>query len=111
MTIKKNNFNDAIKFLEKISGARLTLGSLIKSIRLGDEITQVDFANKLGISRQQLCDIEHNRKIVSPKLAAKYASILGYSVQQFIRLALQGIVDRDHLNVIVEIKVQDSLSA
>ena len=55
------------------------------------------------MSRQQLCDIEHDRKIVSPKLAAKYATTLGYPVPQFIRLALQGLLDRDNLDVAVDI--------
>lgn len=80
--------NDTLKLLEQISGTKLTLSKLINSIRLGEELSQVEFAAKLGISRQQLCDIEHDRKTISPKLAAQYATILGYSVQQFIRLSL-----------------------
>lgn len=95
--------NDTLKFLEQVSGTKLTLGKLINSIRLGEELSQVEFATKLGISRQQLCDIEHDRKTISPKLAAQYAAILGYSTQQFIRLSLQSIVDRDNLNVEVDI--------
>ncbi len=99
---------DTTMFLEKLSGSKLTLGKLINSIRLGDEFSQVTFATKLGISKQQLCDIEHNRKILSPKLAAKYATILGYSTLQFIRLALQDIIDRDNLNVVIEIRPSNS---
>lgn len=104
MTIRNNPTCDTIKFLERVSGSKLTLGKAIQSIRLCDELSQVEFAHKLGISRQQLCDIEHDRKILSPKLAAKYATILGYPSSQFIRLALQGMIDRDNLNVVVEIK-------
>ena len=98
-----NQSTDAMTFLDHLSGNSLTLGKLIQSIRMCDEISQVKFANKLGISRQHLCDIEHDRKIVSPRLAAQYATILGYSVTQFIRLALQAILDRDNLNVAVDI--------
>lgn len=94
---------DAMTYLEQLSGGPLTFGKLIHSIRRCDEISQVEFANKLGISRQHLCDIEHDRKIVSPKLAAQYATILGYSVPQFIRLALQAILDRDNLDVEVDV--------
>ena len=104
MTTKSNHTKKTIKFLQQASGSKLSLGKLIQSIRLGDEISQAEFARTLGISRQQLCDIEHDRKIISPKLAAKYASILNYSIPQFIRLALQAIIDRDHLNVTVDIK-------
>ena len=90
-------------FLSESINATLTLGKLINSIRLGEEMSQVQFAKIIGISRQQLCDIEHDRKTVSPKLAAKYAEILGYSSSQFIRLALQSIVDRDNLDVAVDV--------
>ncbi len=105
----KNPTQNTIKFLEKISGSNLTLGKAINSIRLCDEMSQVEFSQKLNISRQQLCDIEHDRKMVSPRLAAKYATLLGYSVPQFIRLALQGMIDRDNLNVIVDIKPNNQI--
>lgn len=100
--------NDTLKLLKQVSGSKLTLGKLINSIRLGEELSQVEFATKLGISRQQLCDIEHDRKTISPKLAAQYATILGYSVQQFIRLSLQSIVDRDNLDVEVDVKINNT---
>ena len=48
MTTKKKS--SALKYLEKISGGPLSLGSLIESIRLADEIPQMVFAKKLGIS-------------------------------------------------------------
>ena len=81
----------------------LGLCDLIKAIRLGEEMTQVEFVNKLKISKQHLCDIEHGRKYVSPKLAAKYAVTLGYSRKQFIRLALQDELNRAGLEFEVEI--------
>lgn len=90
--------------LEKIAGAKLTLGKFLWSIRMSDELTQVEFAKILGMSKQQLCDIEHGRKVVSPKLAAEYADILGYSQKQFVRLALQDQLDRAGLPYDVEIK-------
>ncbi len=117
MNIKSKMTQKTLKDMEKITGVKLTLGKLIHAIRTADEISQVEFAKKLGISKQQLCDIEHG-KSVSAKLAAKYADILGYSTEQFIRLALQDSLDRDGLNVQVEItlktrrrKRDDSLKA
>lgn len=103
MSIKSKMTQKTLKSIEKITGTKLTLGKLIWAIRSGDEVSQVDFAEKLSITKQHLCDIEHGRKSVSPKLAARYATILGYSKEQFIRLALQDLVDRDGLNVQVEI--------
>jgi transcriptional regulator with XRE-family HTH domain len=109
MTIKSKMTQKTLNQIEKITGSKLTLGKMIWAIRQSDDITQVNFAEKLGISKQHLCDIEHERKIVSPKLAAKYAKLLGYSEEQFIRLSLQDLVDRDGLNVLVEVSLGKSL--
>ena len=102
MSIKGKYTKHSLKTLEKITGEKLTLGRLIWAIRQSDEITQVAFAKKLAISKQQLCDIEHNRKPISPKLAAAYAERLGYPKDQFIRLCLQEMVDKAKLNIVVE---------
>ena len=103
MSTKNEMTQQTLKLIEKITGGKLTLGKLIWAIREGEEMSQVDFAKKLGVSKQYLCDLEHNRKTTSPKLAAEYANKLGYSKEQFIRLSLQDIVDRDGLNISVEI--------
>lgn len=107
MTINSKMTNKTLKQIEKITGERLTLGRLIWAIRMGENETQVKFAKKLHISKQQLCDIEHNRKSVSPGLAGEYAKRLGYSEAQFIQLSLQGILDRDGINMSVELKKND----
>jgi transcriptional regulator with XRE-family HTH domain len=94
-----------LKSIEKeITRTPLTLGKLILSIRNADGIPQTLFAQTLGISKQHLCDIEHDRKTISPRMAAHYANLLGYSEEQFIRLSLQAIVDRDGLKVEIDIK-------
>ena len=93
-----------LKYLEKLMGEKLTLGLLILSIRQGEELSQVEFAKALGLSRQALCDIEHGRRIISIKKAAEYADILGYSKKQFIRLCLQDMIDREHLGLVVELE-------
>lgn len=95
---------ETLKYLENLMGEKLTLGSFILAIRQGEELSQVEFAKTLCISRQVLCDIEHGRRIISPKKAAEYADLLGYSKKQFVRLCLQDMIDRDHLGLIVEIE-------
>ena len=104
MSIKGKNTNKTLKELDNIIGTPLSLGELIKAIRLCEEATQVEFAKQLKVSRQQLCDIERGRKYVSPKLAAAYAVKLGYSRQQFVRLALQDELNKAGLKFEVEIK-------
>lgn len=93
-----------LEHLEKLMGEKLTLGLLILSIRQGEELSQVEFAKTLGLSRQALCDIEHGRRIISIKKAAEYADVLGYSKKQFIRLCLQDMIDREHLGLVVELE-------
>ncbi|MBA2656763.1 MAG: helix-turn-helix transcriptional regulator [Tatlockia sp.] len=98
------NTKKTLDFLENLMGEKLTLGSFILAIRQGEELSQVEFAKLLEVSRQVLCDIEHGRRIISPKKAAEYAELLGYSKKQFVRLCLQDLIDRDHLGLIVEIE-------
>lgn len=93
----------AREYLEKSVG-RLTLGKAIRSIRDGEGERQIDFARRLGVSKQFLCDLEHDRKIVSAKKAKQFAENLGYSSEQFIALALQDSLEHDGLHMHVDVK-------
>lgn len=90
--------------LEGPSDGPLTLGRFLWSIREDEELSMAEFAEQLGISRSHLNDIEKGRKAVSPQKAAEYAAILGYSEQQFIRLALQDLLTRNELNYVVDLE-------
>jgi transcriptional regulator with XRE-family HTH domain len=103
MNIKSEITKNTLEKIEKLTGAKLTLGKLLWAIRQSEELSQVDFAHRLKITKQHLCDIEHGRKSISPKLAADYAERLGYSKEQFIRLALQDLIDRDGFSFKVEL--------
>lgn len=91
MTIekRKNGNVEAESFLKSLLGTHLTFGRLIASIRESEEISLTSFSKKLGISKQNLCDIEKNRKSVSPSRAVKWAKILGYSEELFVKMALE----------------------
>ena len=101
MRTKKKS--DAMKFLESLVG-ELTFGGLIEAMRQAEEMSQVEFAAKLGISKQHLCDIEKGRKFVSPERAVKFAKILGHSEQSFVALALQDIVNQGALKLKVNVE-------
>lgn len=103
MNTKLSKTDQSLKFLESVSGKKLTIGNLLWAIREADEIKQIDFAKNLDISRQYLCDLEHNRRGLSPATAAKFARTLGYSEEQFIRLAIQDALDRAGLQFEIEI--------
>ena len=95
---------ESLDFLQELTGSKLTLGNFLLAIRQGEEMSQVDFAKQLHITRQYLCDIEHGRRFISPKMAAEYADILGYSKTQFVRLCLQDMLDRDGLQMKIDVE-------
>lgn len=102
MSTKKS---ETKKFLEKLTGGPVTLGKLIEAIRLGEELTQVELAKKLKISRSHLNDIEKGNKAVSPERAAKFAKALGHSAERFVELSLQSLLDNAGLKLKVDVKV------
>jgi transcriptional regulator with XRE-family HTH domain len=93
---------DAAVYLEKMLGP-LTLGMALRSTRKAEGWSQLQMAAKLGLSKSHLCDVEKNRKHVSALTAARFARILGHPVEQYVRLALQGQLERGglHFDVIV----------
>nr|HAT8714956.1 helix-turn-helix domain-containing protein [Legionella jordanis] len=94
---------NAKDYLEKLVG-RMSLGKAIRAIRQSENENQINFAQRLGVSKQYLCDLEHDRKIVSPKKAKQFAETLGYSPEHFIALALQDSLEHDGIHMTVEVK-------
>jgi antitoxin HigA-1 len=91
------------RFLEKLMGGPLSLGAALSSIRETEEQSLALFAERLGVSRSHLSDIEHGRRAVSPERAARFAAALGHSQAQFVRLALQDQVRNAGLNLRVDV--------
>lgn len=107
MNIKKRATpmsDKTIATLEKIAKQKLTISNLIWSIREGEGMSQKLFAKLLGVSAQYICDVEHGRRRVSPKMAASWAKKLGYSSEQFIQLAIQDELVKSGLRFNVQIK-------
>lgn len=93
---------NAKNFLEKSVG-RLSFGKSLRAIRLGEEERQTNFAKKIGVSVQYLCDVEHGRKVVSVKKALAFAHVLGYPPEQFVALALQDSLNYYDIPMHVEV--------
>ena len=81
----------------------LTLGGALSALRKSDELSLLEFAKLLGISRSHLCDIEQGRRAVSPERAARFAQALKQHEAQFVRLALQDQIRDAGLNLKVEV--------
>lgn len=106
MSIRKQQqaHDDATTYLESLSGRKVTMANTLWAIRESEEITQADLAKLLGISRQYLCDLEHNRRSLSPRMAADFAVKLGYSPAHFVQMALQDELDRYGFSFVVHLE-------
>ena len=93
---------DAMELFESIDGP-MTLGGMLWSLRMCDEISQSEFARRLGVSRSHLCDVEKGRKLVSPERAAAWAKVLGFPETVFVKLALQEQLDRAGVKMNVQV--------
>ncbi|MBW2375467.1 MAG: helix-turn-helix transcriptional regulator [Deltaproteobacteria bacterium] len=94
-----------MEFFESIDGP-MTLGGMLwsRSLRMCDEISQSEFARRLGVSRSHLCDVEKGRKLVSPERAAAWAKVLGFPETVFVKLALQEQLDRAGVKMNVQVE-------
>jgi transcriptional regulator with XRE-family HTH domain len=90
-------------FLEKLMGGPLTLGGALSALRESEGESLSQFAERLGVTRMHLSDIEHGRRSVSLERAARFASALGQNEAQFVRLALQDQVREAGLKLRVEV--------
>ena len=103
MSTKKNKSVDALQVTKEV-WENPSFGELIRSLRVCDEISQVDLAKKIGVSKQFLSDVEHNRKEVGIAFAKKVASAMGYSIEPLIELLIRDQLKRQKLYYTVELK-------
>ena len=89
--------------LEKQYGT-LTFGDLLKAWRDSEDMSQTAFAKKVGLSVQNLNDLEKGRRIPSPTRAAQIAKKLGLPEMGLIQLALRDSLVKEgfHYEVTLE---------
>lgn len=88
--------------IEKAYGP-LTFGSLLKAHREADELTQVQMAKKIKLSKQALNDIENGRKIPSVSRAVALAKKVGVLPELAVELVLQDQLNREKLKMVVKV--------
>ncbi len=81
----------------------LSFGSLLKNIRDDLEISQKDFAIKLGISPQRLNDFEKGRRLPDIKSVIGFARKLKDSEHFFIQILFQDYLKAENLKYEVTI--------
>lgn len=67
----------------------ITFGRMLKGFREVQEYSQVECAKILGISKQELCNIEKDRKIVSVQRAVAFAKLLKLPPEVFAGYVLE----------------------
>ncbi len=77
---------------------------MIYAFRHSQEITQVEMAKVLGISKQDLCYIEKGRKFVNVKRTVSFAEALDMPPKTFAKYALQGQLNKAGIDGEVQIK-------
>ncbi len=103
MSIELNESVNALEATKNI-WHNITFGGLVSSLRKSDELLQVELAKKIGVSKQFLSDVEHDRKDIGIHFAKKIADALGYPVEPLIELLIRDQLKKYHLNYIVELK-------
>lgn len=89
--------------LEKQYG-RLTFGGFLKAWRENEEMSQTAFAKKIGLSVQNLNDLEKARRIPSPARAARIAKKLGVPEMGMIQLSLRDYLIREGFNYTIRLE-------
>ena len=95
MTIKMRS---AREVLDEILGP-VSFGQFLKAFRLSLELTQVEMAKKLKTSKQDLCDIEKERKSVSVERAVFFAKRLKHSERLFAKFAIEDQLRKSGLKI------------
>lgn len=83
---------------------KMTFGGLVRALRMSDEISQVALAEKIGVSKQFLSDVERDRKDIGFQFAKKISEALGYSIEPLLELLIRDQLRRHQLNYEVELK-------
>lgn len=96
-TARSKKMKFGLKDLEKQYGP-LTFGKLLASHRKAEEISQVDMAKKLKISRQKLNDFEHGRRSPSLRFAADVAEALGEHGPTWVSVVIEEMLRKDDLD-------------
>ena len=104
MTIKKSSGSSEREFIETLLNGPLSFGMAIESLRSRDELSQTALAEKIGVSRQYLCDVEKGRRLVSPEQAARFAKAFGHPASVLVQLALQDSVSASGLKMKVTVE-------
>ena len=80
-----------------------TLGSMIQALRLCDEISQTDLAQRIGVSRQFMSNVEKNKAAIGIAFIKKVSAALGYPIEPFLELYFRDQLLKEGINSSVSV--------
>ncbi len=104
MTIKKTKkLYPAGESIKKFINT-LSFGEYIRLLQEGDDVTQVELALRLGISKQFVSAVETGKETVGLDFAKRVADALGYSLALFAKILLNEQLKKYDKNLEVGIR-------
>ncbi|MSO72567.1 MAG: XRE family transcriptional regulator [Rhodospirillaceae bacterium] len=104
MTTRKSKGSSTAELEKALLGDAMTFGKALMGLRELYALSQGEMGKRVGLSKQHVCDIEKERRSVSPAKAATIARKLGHPEAYFVRLALQGRINHDGLKFKVSLE-------
>ena len=80
----------------------VSFGGFLRGARASKDMSQVEMAKFLGITKSTLCDIEKGRQAVSPILASKIAKKCGLAEVVAVEIAINDQLLRSGLKITVK---------
>ncbi len=62
----------------------VTPGDMLQGLRYREDLTQKQFAEKLGVKQHHISEMENNRRPISVQMAKKIQSIFGVGYKTFL---------------------------
>lgn len=100
MTTKKTiSAREALKDIFKYS-----FGEFVRDIRECDELSQVELAKRMHVSRQFINAVEKDKAKVSLEMTLKIARALGYPYEAFVEVFLNDMLRKSGIKKIVHLE-------
>ncbi len=81
----------------------LSFADLLTSYREGEELSQLEVAKKLGISKQRLCDFEKGRRLPSLRSAHDFGRKLHRHPATWVLVLIEDMLRREKLDIKVSV--------
>ena len=90
-------------FLRKLEGKHFTFGTLLTHLREVKDIPQVELAERMGVSKGLICDIEKGRRHASIKLSLEVAKALRVPREVLVQQVFRDQLKRQRINLLVKV--------